>query len=122
MSAHFATAECRRDTLANQRHYVVPPSPHRLLIPPLLLPGGFIRWRCRRGGTGVWPIPEPFWVDRNLDVLPPRPEAQPELVFRKPEPGSTDAASSAEVNFFSLDSLVSLSHLGQIIYRYIIHR
>ncbi|CAN0366488.1 unnamed protein product, partial [Ectocarpus sp. 13 AM-2016] len=30
-----------------------------------------------------WPIPEPFWVDRTVDPLPPRREAQPELVFRK---------------------------------------
>ncbi|CAM9342656.1 unnamed protein product [Ascophyllum nodosum] len=50
-----------------------------------------------RGGSGIWPIPEPFWVDRSVDVLPPRPEAQPEIWFRKPDPGVTDSGSSAEM-------------------------
>ncbi|CAN0356454.1 unnamed protein product, partial [Hapterophycus canaliculatus] len=36
-----------------------------------------------RSGTSFWPIPEPFWVDRMVDHLPPRLEAQPELVFKK---------------------------------------
>ena len=59
-------------------------------------------------------IRDRFWVDRNLDVLPPRPEAQPELVFRKPEPGSADDASSAEVKFFSPSIPVTLSQVGQM--------
>lgn len=45
----------------------------------------------------MWPIPEPFWVDRMVDVLPMRLEAQPEIVFRKPQAGISDATSAAEV-------------------------
>lgn len=51
-----------------------------------------------RSNTGVWPIPEPFWMDRQLDELPCRLEAQPEIVFRRVEIGSTDpAAANAEL-------------------------
>lgn len=51
-----------------------------------------------RGGSGVWPIPEPFWVDRSVDSLPPRPEAQPEIVFRKHDLGVTESVSPAEAS------------------------
>ncbi|CAN0408614.1 unnamed protein product, partial [Ectocarpus sp. 12 AP-2014] len=50
----------------------------------------------RSGATcSFWPIPEPFWVDRTVDPLPPRREAQPELVFRKTGSAAAGAAGTA---------------------------
>ncbi|CAB1109895.1 unnamed protein product [Ectocarpus sp. CCAP 1310/34] len=50
----------------------------------------------RSGATcSFWPIPEPFWVDRTVDPLPPRREAQPELVFRKTGSAAAAAAGTA---------------------------
>jgi hypothetical protein len=49
-----------------------PPSPVRALL-------------SLRMNTGSWPIPEAFWVDKQLDVLPQRTSAQPVILYAQDE-------------------------------------
>ena len=56
----------------------------------------------------LWPIAEPYWVDRNLSSLPSRP-AQPTLIFQRTGESAADAAATKmvlEVLSFPCDTYV----------------
>jgi len=62
---------------------------------PYVPPSSAVRaMLCMRGqmqGAGTWPIPESFWLERSMDILPRR-EAQPTLFYRRLPGDSADPA------------------------------